>query len=192
MRLLAFLLICLSHSAFAQQNVFYLDEDKRYYLSEVEELPEMTLDQLFINAHAFMNSIQAEQAQYDAVPQSDTLKAIKTRGSFTVYNFGSLKKHIDGVVSYHLIIEMKAGKYRYKINEFYFTPYARNRYGKFVPLSGKVISLETKPSKLNNKNWNYYKVQVLQKSHQLIQHLHESMLHQETTENGKDTNMEKW
>jgi hypothetical protein len=176
----------------AQENVFYLNEDKRYFITGVEELPTMTLDQLFINAHAFMKKIQANNEKYEPGMNNDTLKAIKTPGTFTVQNYGSLKKHIDGVVTYELLIEMKAGKYRYNISNFNFTPYERNRYGKFVAVSGISIPLETKPSKLNEKNWNSYKIQVLKKSYKIAEFLRESMEHKEIAETEKNTNHKNW
>ncbi len=70
--------------------------------------------------------------------------------------YTSLVKHENGEMTYTLTIESKEDKYRYWLTDFVFTPYEKNRYGIFVPVSGIEIPIENASSKLTQKEVDGY------------------------------------
>jgi len=119
---------------------------------EVVDAPGYSQEQLFDNALSWSK----ETFKKPLSSKGDTVCTITSRGSFTVHNVGSLKKHPDGVVEFELTIEIKEAKYRYTITNYTFIPYVRDRYAQFVPQNSKSIPLESESSILNKANWNGY------------------------------------
>ena len=192
MKITLFLTFLLIQNAFAQKAVFPTDENGKYTFIEIVDLPEMKSERLFRNGQAFMDKIEFMDSKENFLAVDENNNSIQTKGRFSVHNYGSIKKHIDGIVSYSILLEIKDGKYRYTITDFVFNPYERNRYGKFVPVNGKTTPLEVAPSKLNQKNWNQYRSEVYEKTFVLIQNLNKAMSYDETSETIKIKKETNW
>ena len=102
-----------------------------------------------------------------------------------MYRFGSVKQAIDGAVEYDITLEFKDNKYRYTITNFRYNQYEKNRYGKYEPISGKYMPLETEVTSLNKKTWDKYKEVVYSKTQELIVNLSSEMYYQDTKKNKK-------
>ena len=157
---------------FAQDPRLPTSEDGRYTFSDVIALNGFSEFQLFRNAEKYCedrfgkkNIFKADEAQ----------GVIEAEYDFYVYKKGSLGKYVDGTIECKVSIEVKEGKYRYIITDFYFQEYERNRYGKFVPTKGKGRALETPSSKLNAGQWEAHKKKTLERIEALIPELQLNM-----------------
>lgn len=66
----------------------------------------------------------------------------------------SVAKHPLGKIYFVYKVEVKEDKYRYSLNFVEYTPFERDRYGKFVPVPGKKFSIE---EITNNQKFRYRK-----------------------------------
>jgi len=147
MKKLLFGFICLwfAQTAAAQKDSLQIDEANKYVYYKVADKPGLTADTLYNRGLSF---IKAADVKVDAVKAATN--TVRGKAKFVVYNGISVMKKESGVINYTLFIETKDGKYRYKLSDFVFTPYTRDRFNNMVPVDGieiPVEKLETKYSK---------------------------------------------
>ncbi len=175
-----------------QKHELPTDESGKYVLIEVAEFPGIKKEDLFNAGKAFIQKIKiANQRKKHLVADTEKMILIN-KGSFFVHKPGSLQKHADGAVLYDIRLEFKDDKYRCIVTNFQFKEYRRNRYGKYEPVKGKIIPLETQPSGLNRKTWDNYKKIVLTKSTDLIENLKQEMSGKIMAKQENVTINEKW
>lgn len=151
MKRILLMLVCLlsALASIAQKVALSLDEHNKYVYYEVVDRPGISADSLYKNSVFFIKSrypkVKLELANTTAVIIKD---------KFLTYT--SFVKHENGEIAYTLNIECKAGKYRYWMTGFAFTPYEKNRYSVFVPAPGINIPLETATSKIDKKELQGY------------------------------------
>ena len=192
MKIILIILFGLFHESFAQRGIVPMDENEKYNFSEVIQTPGINAIKLFENGKTFMLQIVKLNSKSDYLIQDSLNWNISNKGSFGVHNYGSLKKHIDGEVSYDILLRIKDEKYQYTITNFIYTPYERDRYGQFVPVKGKNIPFEKVPPKLNNKNWINYREEVDTKTKDLILSLNAAMLNDNSKESEKTKKSINW
>lgn len=133
---------------FSQTGVLPVDERGKYVFLEVVELPVVKSDVMSANAKRFFKSY------------SKSIKLNSSEGDTAFYGKGKmiLSKNLIGVghptgeARYNISLELRNGKYRLILTDFVVTPYERDRYGNFVPVSVST-DLEKTPGKLNKAEW---------------------------------------
>jgi len=142
------LLLMFSIGGFSQTNVLPMDERGKYIFLEVVELPVIKKDVMSANAKRFFKGY------------SKSIKLNSSEGDTAFYGKGKmiLSKNLIGVghptgeAKYNVSLELRNGKYRLILTDFIVTPYERDRYGNFVPVTVST-ALEKAPGKLNNAEW---------------------------------------
>ena len=138
-------------TSIGQENIFPFDEAGNILYYEVVETPGNNVEELTKKTREYLKAwyelkdkkfekVIARKNSYISYDQENNSFACKLE--YVVYP-GRFLKHAKGAVSYNLIIELKDNKYRYYLNNFVYHPYELNRYGKYVPASGKSVSLNT-------------------------------------------------
>jgi Domain of unknown function (DUF4468) with TBP-like fold len=141
--------LIISGMASAQKDSLSLDEHNKYIYYQV-------VDRLGVSA----DSLQKSVAYFvkDMYPKNKSVQITQyganIKDKFLTYT--SLVKRENGEMAYALTIECKEGRYRYWLTDFVFTPYEKNRYGVFVPVSGIDIPIENASSKLTQKDVDAY------------------------------------
>ena len=144
MKKLLFSLVCVlcSQVVSAQKEMLQLDEANKYVYYQVVDKQGVTADTLYERGSYFINMTNPESKQ-----ESFVANTITTKGKFLVYNGSTVAKKAGGEISYILHIETKDQKYRYKISDFIFTPYTRDRFNNMVPMPGIEVPIEKLTSK---------------------------------------------
>lgn len=152
--LLIFICLVMTQIANAQQSQFSIDEHDKYIYYNVVDMPGVSADSLNKNSGMFIRMEYPKDKP--AIPGNYSI-AIKDK--FLTY--ASLVKHESGEIAYTLNIECKDSKYRYWLTDFVFTPYEKDRYGAFKPVSGMNFPLETVKSKVSKKELDDYMDQTV-------------------------------
>lgn len=151
-RLVFISLFLLCKTCFAQ-TPFATDERGKYIYYEVVELTGVKKDSLINRAAYFFKNLDKKDVQ---ILGSASDSVINARGKFVISRTSAMLSHPSGEMSYNFVAEIKNGKYRYWLTDFRFTPYQRDRYGNFVPVTGVSTPLEKSPGKLNAAVWKDY------------------------------------
>jgi hypothetical protein len=133
----------------AQKSLLSLDEHNKYIYYQVVDRPGVSADSLQKSVAYFVKDMYPKNKSVQMTQYGANIK-----DKFLTYT--SLVKHENGEMAYTLTIECKEGKYRYWLTDFVFTPYEKNRYGVFVPVSGIDIPIENASSKLIQKDVDGY------------------------------------
>ncbi|MFD0764729.1 DUF4468 domain-containing protein [Mucilaginibacter lutimaris] len=158
MKRIFFSLVCLlcAQLAFAQKDSLAFDEGNNYIYYRVIDKPALTADTLYNRAWGFAASLNT--ATKPAKGQAEN--TLNTSGRFLVYNGVSLMRKEAGEISYTLNIQTKDGRYRYRISNFVFKPYQRDRFGNMVSIPGIEVPLEKMEGKYGKKDADNYLDQV--------------------------------
>lgn len=153
MKKLLFSLVCVlcSQVVSAQKEMLQLDEANKYVYYQVVDKQGVTADTLYERGSYFIKMTNPENKQESVVANT-----ITTKGKFLVYNGSTVAKKAGGEISYILHIETKDQKYRYKISDFIFTPYTRDRFNNMVPMPGIEVPIEKLTSKYSQKEADNY------------------------------------
>lgn len=108
---------------------------------------------LWDNAMTFLNSLSVPDQLTKEVMSNKQLTELKHQFGFYLYVKPTLTKQIDGVIIADIIVQVEKTKYQYRINNFRFIKYARNRFGQFVPKSSKRYPLELYYPDSKKKTW---------------------------------------
>lgn len=158
--IITFILITLLLVAYvgkAQEVLLPRDQTGHIVFYEVVKADSFTQEELLENAQQFARKTLGKKKIKPE--QTDTTSSIQVEGSsFKVYK-KVITNRVDGLIHYNFKLEAKDGKYRYFFSDFEFQPFERNRYGKFVPVSGKYKPLE-EDFKGNKKEWEDHKESV--------------------------------
>ncbi len=176
-------------SGFAQETRLDKDEAGKYVYYEVVEAPGASAKQLLKRAADFVPT-----AKWKVKFQSKQL----TDSSFTAFGSFLINKsvaatlsHPSGEIGYHLSLEVRDQKYRYWLDGFTFTAYARDRYGNFVP-SGATVPLERSPGKLNAAEWKNYLEAAAAQTKAYAESLKTFMKDQPVSEKKEGAVVRKW
>lgn len=166
------ILLVVFHSLQAQEALLPREESGHIVFYEVVEADSFTQAQLLENARQFARKTLGKKKVKPV--QTDSVASIAVKdASFNVYK-KIITQRADGIIHYNFKLEAKEGKYRYFFSDFKFQPYERNRYGKFVPVSGKYKPLE-EDFKGNKKDWEDHKESVATTIHSQIEELKMTM-----------------
>jgi ribosomal protein S3AE len=151
-------LVCLlwAHLALAQKDSLQLDENNKYVYYRVVEKPGTTADTLYKRAIVFASKFNSPTKPVKGKADN----TLNTSGKVLLYTGSSLMKKEGGEVTYTINIQTKDNKYRYRISNFVFTPYQRDRFGNMVPIPGIEIPLDKVQANYNKKDSDDYLNQV--------------------------------
>jgi hypothetical protein len=149
MRTILVALICLLFGsvAYAQKDSLQLDENNRYVYYHVVDKPGLTADTLYNRLKLYVRSPSFKSADVKLTPSQITVT-----GNFLVYNGSSVMRKESGAVTFELFIETRDQKYRYKVYNFIFTPYIRDRFNNMVPAAGGGLPIEKLQAKYTKKD----------------------------------------
>ena len=158
MKKILFSLVCLFtvQVASAQKDSLAFDEGNNYIYYRVIDKPALTADTLYNRAWAFASSFNT--ASKPAKGQAEN--TLNTSGKFLVYSGVSLMRKEAGEISYTLNIQTKDNRYRYRISNFVFKPYQRDRFGNMVVIPGVEVPLEKMETRYGKKDTDNYLDQV--------------------------------
>ncbi len=172
---LVFLPLLLFFPVWAQTSL-PLDERGKISYVEIVEAPAVSESQLFQNAKEFAGQLSVRDSRKKFLVVDEDSLSVSSRGSYSVKNMLTIGKRIDGVVSFNVNIQVREGRYRYIINDFIFQEYAKNRYGKFMPVKGKTRPLESGITGPNKKQWEAYQNSTDERIQELILALKGNMM----------------
>lgn len=167
---LTLFLLLLSFSSMAQEKTLPMDERGMYTFLEVTELQSVRKEVMSANAKRFF------KANAKAIKLKTTEKdtAFYGKGKMVVQKGSSGIGHPSAEVNYNISLELKENKYRLILTDFVVTPYERDRYGNFVPVTVS-LPLERSPGKLNRAEWDRNMANVVDQSAKLAQKLKTAM-----------------
>jgi hypothetical protein len=131
----------------AQETPLEYDESNKYVYYKVEEMPGITADTLYQRGWDFAKALNTKNKP----AKGKATYAVNTKGSFPVYTGSSLVKKEAGAVTYTLNIEAKEQKFRYKLSDFVFLPYKRDRFNNMTAQPGIDVPAEKLLSKYSAK-----------------------------------------
>ena len=127
-------------------------EGKVEYLNEVDT-DSLTYLTLWENAVKYLNTLFVPDQLTKEAQANEDLTELSHQLGFYLIVKPALTKQVDGVMMADITINVEGSKYEYKINNFRFIKYARDRFGKFVPKSSKKYPLEKYYPENDNKTW---------------------------------------
>lgn len=149
MKKFVFGLLCLLivKAASAQDTPLQYDESNKYVYYKVTDVANATADTLYQRGWDFAAALTPKNKP----KKGKAAYALNTKGSFSVYTGSSLVKKEAGAFNYTLNIEAKDQKFRYKLSDFVFTPYKRDRFTNMVAQPGVEVPAEKLLSKFSAK-----------------------------------------
>jgi hypothetical protein len=154
MKKLLFSLLCLLcvQIASAQKDSLQVDEGNNYVYYQVTDKPGLSADTLYIRAWNFATAFNTANKP----AKGKDARTLNTSGKFIVYSGTSLVRKESGEISYTINIQTKDQRYRYRISNFVFTPYQRDRFGNMIPIPGIEVPLEKLAAKYSIKDTDSY------------------------------------
>jgi hypothetical protein len=145
---LILILMMLGFGAFAQDKILPMDESGKYTFLEVAELKAVSKSMMAANARRFFK-INPKSLKLTA-GEKDTV--FLGKGKMIVQKGVAGIGHPSAEVNYAISLALREGKYRLIMTDFVVTPYERDRYGNFVPVTVST-ALEKSPGKLGRAEW---------------------------------------
>jgi hypothetical protein len=148
-------LFCLVFQLRAQKKVELLkDETGKYTYYEVvaSQVPSDSLRLRMLDFIAKKTKELKLQRQSEA--------GVVALGKMVIHKSLYVASHPTGEISYQFNFEQALNKYRFWLTDFQFIPYAKDRYGNFVPSTTIATSLEKEVGKSAKEQWEDYKQQV--------------------------------
>ncbi|MCO5935211.1 DUF4468 domain-containing protein [Mucilaginibacter sp. RB4R14] len=158
MKKIFFSLVCLFcvQVVSAQKDSLAFDEGNNYIYYRVIDKPALNADTLYKRAWAFAAAFN----RLAKPAKGQVENTLNTSGKLLVYTGVSLMRKEGGEISYTLNIQTKEDRYRYRISNFVFKPYQRDRFGNMVPIPGVEVPLEKMEVKYGKKYTDNYLDQV--------------------------------
>ncbi|MBL4678201.1 MAG: DUF4468 domain-containing protein [Mucilaginibacter sp.] len=143
-----FLILFLAvQSVFAQKDSLQVDENNSYVYYKLVEKADLPADTVYERAYNFVKGLSKENKP--AKGKAD--KAFNISSKFITYGGMSLVRKETGEVKYTLNFQAVDGKYRYKLSNFIFIPYKRDRYGNMTAVPGVEVPIEKFTNKYTQK-----------------------------------------
>ncbi|MBK0378784.1 DUF4468 domain-containing protein [Mucilaginibacter segetis] len=154
MRKIIFSFTCLlfANYCLAQKELMQMDESNKYVYYKIVDKPGLSIDTLYQRAIYAADKLGL---QYENV-ESDAVHSVFGKDKLIVYSGSSIMRKASGEIAYKLDMETKDSKYRYKIYDFVFTPYKRDRFNNMVAEPGIFIPIEELASKYGKKDADAY------------------------------------
>ena len=142
--------------AFAQKDSLAFDEGNNYIYYRVVDKPSLSADTLYKRGWDFAVAFNTITKPIKGKAEN----TLNTSGKFIVYSGVSLMRKEGGEISYTINIQTKDQKYRYRISNFLFKPYQRDRFGNMTLIPGIEVPLEKMNTKYGKKETDNYLDQV--------------------------------
>ena len=171
-----FILLTSSIMTLADQTVKLPEnpEGKIEYCDEVA-LDSADYQRLWDNAMSFLNSLSVPDRLTKEVETSEDLTVLSQQLGFYLFVKPALVRQVDGVILADISIQLMEDGYQYRIHNFRFIKYARNRFGEFVPASSKQYPLVLYYPDSKKKTWQAHCATIGLKMTDLKQNLNMQM-----------------
>jgi hypothetical protein len=158
--LAALIILFKAGAVLAQADSLVLNEDNKLIYYQVVAQPGMSADTLYNRASTFFKKAYPKE-RLKLATADQAVGTLTAKGGVLVSKKSMIAMHEDASIGFNFVIEIKADKYRYWFTDFVITPYARDRYANYVPVSGKNYPLEEGRSKLSGEDYKGYLKKVL-------------------------------
>jgi hypothetical protein len=122
----------------------------------VVDKPSLSADTLYKRGWDFATAFNLSTKPAKGKAESTLNTSVK----FIVYSGVSIMRKEGGEVSYTINIQTKDQRYRYRISNFIFKPYQRDRFGNMAPIPGVEMQLEKMTAKYDKKETDNYLDQI--------------------------------
>jgi|SRR5215217_741414 len=169
--LLTLVLLLLGTTSFSQELILPVDESGKYIFLEITELKLVPKSIMAANAKRF----------FKANPKSMKLSSNEKDSIFLANGKMIVQKGVGAIghpsaeVSYSLSLGLREGRYRLILTDFIMTPYERDRYGNFVPVTVST-PMERPPGKLGRADWDKNMAFVFNESRKIADKLKAMMV----------------
>ena len=141
--------LCAGSLSYGQKALLSLNEQNKYTYFVVKPAPaQPNAPALAAYLKKALNGVKFLEAT--------NAGGVEGRGIVLVYKQGLITGQEEGQLAYKVSIDFKDNKYRLILTDFMFTPYQRNRYGVFAPVSNFGTPLEKLEAKVSTKQLNNY------------------------------------
>jgi hypothetical protein len=147
--ILLILALCAGSLSYGQKALLSLNEQNQYTYFVVKPAPPQP------NAAALAAYLKKAVTGVEFL-EATYAGGVEGKGIVLVYKQGFISGQEEGELAYNVKIDFKDSKYRLILTEFMFTPYQRNRYGVFAPVSNFGTPLEKLQAKVSAKQLNGY------------------------------------
>jgi len=108
---------------------------------------------LWKNAIGFLSTLSVPDQLNREARINEEMSELNQQTGFYLFTKPGLTKQIDGVMVVDITLKIEEGKYNYRIHNFRFIKYARDRFGKFSPESSKKYALELYYPDSKKRSW---------------------------------------
>jgi hypothetical protein len=108
---------------------------------------------LWNNAERFLSTLSIPGKLKKEARANENLTELSHQFGFYLFSKPALTRQIDGVIIADINIKVLDTKYEYRINNFKYIKYARDRFGRFVPKNSKRYPLERYYLDNKEKKW---------------------------------------
>ena len=150
---LIFLITTITVPAFGQTVSLPVNNEGMVEYHNSVDTDSLTYLTLWDNAMKYLNTLSVPDQLTKEVEGNEDLTEFSHQYGFYLIVKPALTKQVDGVMMADISISVKDSKYEYRINNFRFIKYARDRYGMFVPKSSKKYPLEKYYPDNQKKAW---------------------------------------
>lgn len=164
------ILLTLGFCSFAQDKILPMDESGKYTFLEVVELKAVTKSIMAANVKRFFKA--SSKSLKLGAEEKDTV--FLGKGKMIVQKGLGGIGHPSAEVNYNISVALREGKYRLIMTDFIVTPYERDRYGNFVPVTVST-ALEKSPGKLGRTEWEANMAFVFTESRKIADRLKVAM-----------------
>lgn len=160
----------MSSGVFSQAKVLPVDEQGKYTFLEVNTVKSVSKELMAANARRFFKA----NAKWIKLKSNTQDTAFNGKGKMIIQKGLAGIGHPSAEVSYTLSISLREGKYRLILTDYVITPYERDRYGNFGPVTVSA-PLEKVPGKLNRGEWDNNMAFVIDESKKIAEKLKVNM-----------------
>ena len=145
-------ILILGNNLSAQDLYIIRNENPTEYIQRIEIDPPDKA-RAWDSCRAFATQLKYPgKVENDAI-MDESLEKIAGQFGFYLYRQMAFLKQVDAAVFADLEIDFQQNQVVAAIRNIYVMDYARDRYGKFSPISSKRFTLEDLPKKRNNDTW---------------------------------------
>lgn len=142
MKLLSVIFFFLLSAFTAQHSPLPLNAAGKVSFEGFVEAEEQGRDVLFKNALDYTAAVQKAGSHTARAKVHAAKGLVRKEGGFMVYKKGLFTPQPHGEIRYSLELQVSEEGYTYQFTDFVFHYYEKNRFGRYVPVSGKKKPLE--------------------------------------------------
>jgi hypothetical protein len=132
------------------------DEVGNIHYSGVVKVEKVDGKHLFDVAKQYMSTLKVPDSNMEYLQFDTSTQTVSTRYGFFLLSNGGLTKKVDVRIDCRVKIDTKDEKYRYAIDQFFYTDYQKDRYGKIKAVKSSSQPLEKVYGSRKSRLWGKY------------------------------------